>query len=156
MKKSTSLKFMYTLSLLLFLRKAIHTDVRLWFILPWPPSNGDACWSIKLNLIGWNPQRTARWEPSESVCPLQALIHFLFPEGRPLISEGWCCSTELQEIDSVLWLKSIYANGERAGAQSECPRIFYKAVRKYVSVGSVAHNYENWEVVLKCVGVGFS
>lgn len=55
MSKSTPLNFMSTPSLLLFLRKVIHIDVRAWFILPWLLTNGGACWSIKANLIGWNP-----------------------------------------------------------------------------------------------------
>lgn len=121
--KPTSFNFMHTLSLLLFLRKAIHIDVKVWFILPYPPTSAGACWSIKPNLIGWNPERTTRWEPRESACPLRALIYFLFPEGSSLIPEGWCSTTELEEIDLTFQRNSIDVKGELAGTHDGCHNV---------------------------------
>lgn len=55
----------------------------------------------------------------------KALIHFLFPEGRSLDSKGWSCNTDLEQIDYVFCLKSIYLNGQLADAQNGCWRMFY-------------------------------
>lgn len=56
---------------------------------------------------------------SQSV-QLQTLIHFLFPEGHCLGSEGWCCTTELEDKDSAFWPKSIDADGKLVGKQKGC------------------------------------